>query len=448
MSTESLSIYGQKPLPLLGTTTLHRLTRIGSKLSVLIGGITALSAVVNFNPQSGIPYLSYSTVSWLMFRTISYLCTPSMEKSLHSKEDIRHGLRISDRVKVIAFSVSADQISRSLRLGPINFVITETNSQLNRIEFIASNALIVQFLNYVQMRASRETINYTLTPLYEEIQQKTLTSLEPLHRAVDLKISSFISLVVFVPSRCREEVKMAISQSRRETLRNNSLPTFTEQGVARWERLGVLKRPGRYQNCERDENETKITTEIHYSDLIRTLRAIVNTHPYNEVGYDVYLSYTPYDPTQVVDRNTFASRGLVKISSYVKFLFSSDTSLKLSNNVKLIVCTPSALADQVRAIIGENKGGLIGNYAHCTFTVGQGEASLPSQNPLERVVRVETVVAKAIFKTVTHALDRLQNKISYSMHPIFERIDTKTLRQKQYFWNTTITALQELFTSN
>lgn len=424
-------------------TTIHKVANKGSKLSLLIGGAATISQLVHLNPTSAIIYISYTALSWLGCRTISYLCSMPTSQLLNSEIDTQHALKISDKnVKVDVFSKKPNAICESIGLTTSDVMITPLK-HLMRMEFIASKGLMTKFIKCVQMLIKDENINYTLSPIYEDVEaqekkEASSVSLSPSVNlknleSVDFKISKFITLIVFAPKRCSDNVRMAISENRKEQIRLNSQPTFTENGVARWETLGVLKKPGSYENCEKDECEIKITTEIHRSNLLKTLYAIVNVHIYNEVGYDVCLSCTPYDP-KVKNTETTGLKILRKISNYVKFVFFYDVNLELSTNVKLIVCAPIGLVDNVRKLIGENGGGVIGNYAHCSFTTGEMEAkSAEQQSNTDLRVRIETVVAKNLFRKITNSLKELKKEISYSLLPMFEKIDTKTLRQRQYF---------------
>lgn len=442
MSTESLSSSKcrQTACPQINVTTIQQIANKSSKFSILLGGVATATAIINLNPASAIAYVSYAALSWLGFRTVSYFCTKPKNDLFNSELDAQQGLKISDKVKVVAFSATAHKICKAINLASSDVLVTPLKSRIERMEFIASNELVMNFLRHMQAHRE-EAVTYTLSPIYDDTREKFVPSSKSLCGSVDLKISAFINLVVFTPKKCCQSVKVAISRNRKEQMRQNSPQTFTETGVARWETLGALKEPGPYENCEKDECEEKITTEIHQSDLLKTLSAIVKVHSYHEVGYDVYLSYTPYEHTKIGNQKSARSKLVHKILKYAKFLFSNQANFKLSSNVKLIVCAPIDLADRVRKIIGEKKGGLIGNYAHCSFTIGESEESKTATSDLK--VRIETVVAKILFREIMGALQEFRDKITYSLHPMFERIDTKKLRQKQHLRS----AITAFFTS-
>lgn len=405
----------------LDRSTIQRYADQGTKLGVCLNGAFAIAALVNFNVSSTLTYVSYAALTWLGGRSLSYFCTQSTHDLLYSKSDHQYGLKVSSNVNVIAFCRNPQKIWQPIGLTEADVVITPLKNQVERIEFVASKTLITQFLSCVQA-CKEEEVSYILSPLYEENQTKNQISSKPKNELVDLKISDFITLVVFAPNKCDAGVELAISLHRREKTRQNSPQTFSEAGVARWESMGVLPFPSNYEACEKEE-ENKITTEILRSDLLKALRDVANAHTYHEVGYDLYPTYVPYS---VHTKNPTQYEVMRKISNYVKFVCSGFENLHISRKLKLTAFAPPDSADRVRKIIGESGGGIIGNYAHCTFSIGEIE----EQSKTHRIVRIETVVLKTVFREIAKAFDtQLKGKVTYKLQPIFERIDTKILRQ-------------------
>ena len=88
-----------------------------------------------------------------------------------------------------------------------------------------------------------------------------------------------------------------------------------------------------------------------------------------------------------------------------------------SNNIKIVVFTPSSHADAVREAIGKAGAGRIGNYTFCSFSLkGTGrfkpeEGSNPTIGKignLESVEeeRIETVCSRDLIKEVVSAIKK------------------------------------------
>lgn len=387
--------------------TANRCSKFG-----LFTGAISLGCVASTHHLPNV-YIVYSLQFWLGCRTVSYF----FKKSRDEQFGVINGeLGVSQDVKMVVFCSNSSIFSEFTEVPTSKFSITQLN-QIQKIEFIASRSILRKFILFAEQH--KKNISYTILPIYRKIKRVTVNSV-PLD--CDLKISDFVQLVVFTPKKCFDSVKLAICQNKKEQLRPNAPSTYFEQGTARWKNMGVFKQTGSYASNDKDA-EFKLITEIHRSDLLRVLRSVARVHIYNEIGYDVYPTYKPN-----VEKNKTCLFNLTcKISKFAKYLFYIDTELQNSNNFKLIVSSPNKLADRVRAVIVENGGGVIGNYAHCSFTIGEDLSEECNKGETKTQVLIETIVDKEVVKIIIVVLKTIK-EISFNFHPIYERIETKSLR--------------------
>ncbi len=104
-----------------------------------------------------------------------------------------------------------------------------------------------------------------------------------------------LKLVTFVPESHAEEVRTAIAASGAGEIGNYDACAFTSKGTGYF-RPGANSTPfvgevtGEIQSAE----EIRLEVEISDWQLERVLSALISTHPYEEVAYDVYEVRQPY----------------------------------------------------------------------------------------------------------------------------------------------------------
>lgn len=98
---------------------------------------------------------------------------------------------------------------------------------------------------------------------------------------------------------------------------------------------------------------------------------------------------------------------------------------------KIVVFVPAQNADEIRQVLGKAGAGFIGNYSHCSFSVGGSGRFLPGEqtNPyigepgeLETVdeVRIETIVPEPLLKKVVTAMLKAHpyEEVAYDIYPV------------------------------
>jgi hypothetical protein len=97
----------------------------------------------------------------------------------------------------------------------------------------------------------------------------------------------------------------------------------------------------------------------------------------------------------------------------------------MNNLVKIVVTVPEKDADNLRNVIGDADGGIIGNYTHCSFSVKGTGRFLPNEgaNPtIGQVGKLEEVAEERIEFTCEQ--DKLNNVITAikAAHPYEEPV--------------------------
>jgi dinuclear metal center YbgI/SA1388 family protein len=103
-----------------------------------------------------------------------------------------------------------------------------------------------------------------------------------------------------------------------------------------------------------------------------------------------------------------------------------ETKLK-----KLVVFTPTSLAEEIRKVLGGMGAGFIGNYSHCSFSTDGTGRFLPGENTnphigqqgrLEAVeeVRIETIVPEHLVKRAITAMIKAHpyEEVAYDVYPV------------------------------
>lgn len=101
-------------------------------------------------------------------------------------------------------------------------------------------------------------------------------------------LTRYVKLVVFVPERHVDDVRSAISEAGAGWIGNYSHCTFMTRGTGTFKPLAgtnpYLGRTGELEKVEEIRLETIVSTNI----LNRVIQAMLKSHPYEEVAYDLY----------------------------------------------------------------------------------------------------------------------------------------------------------------
>lgn len=141
-------------------------------------------------------------------------------------------------------------------------------------------------------------------------------------------------------------------------------------------------------------------------------------------------------PVPVMNENeNTASNDLFSVSAFKTWEkihdFMKRYNLSWSDEAKLVVFVPSSHAEKIRETIGMFGGGVIGDYAHCSFTTkGCGRwqekenGKIPPYNPyVVEEERIETVVAIRLLEKLIEELKKIHpyKEMGYDIYPLYVR---------------------------
>lgn len=169
-----------------------------------------------------------------------------------------------------------------LLFKPINRITAESPKGEILLRLIKNNISV--YSSHTNLDIANEGINDYLAGLFELSDVKSLkaTSSEKLYK-----------IVVFVPEESAEKVREALCSAGAGHIGNYSDCTFMVQGTGTFKPLeGSNPYIGSRGNIER-VGELRIETIVSETNLRKTIEAMIEAHPYEEVAYDVYPLKTP-----------------------------------------------------------------------------------------------------------------------------------------------------------
>lgn len=227
-------------------------------------------------------------------QTIAQIIESKAPKHLAESWD-NIGLQVGDpshEVKKVLVSLDAtNEVIDEAEAKDIDMIVTHHPLIFNPLKSINKNLPLGKKLyklikKDISLYVAHTNFDITSGGINDILAQKLgLKEIQPLQIT---SIDSLKKLVVFVPKGHEDRIRTALASAGAGWIGNYSHCTFQVEGTGTFMPLkGSEPFIGEIGRLEKVE-EYRLETIVHESKLNKAVRAIISSHPYEEVAYDVY----------------------------------------------------------------------------------------------------------------------------------------------------------------